>query len=69
MSDIPPHITRRVVGMATLLTTILGRELAAQPAAKNAARNSSGARMQDDPIASDSVDGSQARLSDETRRG
>jgi|AGTN01.3.fsa_nt_gi Aerobic-type carbon monoxide dehydrogenase, small subunit CoxS/CutS homologs len=32
MTDIPPHISRRVLGMASILTAVLGRDLAAQPA-------------------------------------
>ena len=31
MTDIPPHIRRSVLGMASILTALIGRELAAPP--------------------------------------
>jgi xanthine dehydrogenase YagT iron-sulfur-binding subunit len=45
MTDIPPHISRRVLGMATILTTALGRELAAQPSGTREPGPPTGATM------------------------
>ena len=53
MTDIPPRISRRLIGAATTLTTVLSRELAARTAGANDVDNSGGVRVRNEPVMPD----------------
>ena len=49
MTDIPPHIRRGVLGMASILTAMIGRDLASHP-------DASASSLTDAEIAEDHVE-------------